>query len=117
VLLALGLLISIPLVVGGATLITELLVRFPVLVMAGAALLGWIAGHMIVTDAAVIHFIGPELSAQLDVPASIAGAIVVLVIGWWLKRRHQSDVSGASEAVRDAQDRVLAETTDIHKKH
>ena len=88
VLLALGLVISIPLVIGGATVITHLLDRFPILVMAGAGLLGWIAGHMIVTDAAVIAWIGPEMSAQLDVPASIVGVIVVLGIGWWIKRRR-----------------------------
>lgn len=88
VLLALGLIISIPLVIGGATLITALLDRFPVLVQAGAALLGWIAGHMVVTDAAVIYYIGAELSQRLDVPASIAGALLVLAIGWWIKRRR-----------------------------
>lgn len=88
VLLALGLIISIPLVIGGATLITALLDRFPILVQAGAALLGWIAGHMVVTDAAVIYYIGAELSQQLDVPASIVGAIVVLAIGAWIKRRR-----------------------------
>ena len=88
VLLALGLLISIPLVIGGATLITALLDRFPILVMAGAGLLGWIAGHMIVTDAAMIAWIGPEMSAMLDWPASIVGVIVVLAIGWWIKRRR-----------------------------
>ena len=89
VLLALGLIISIPLVIGGATVITALLDRFPILVQAGAALLGWIAGHMIVTDAAVIAWIGPELSSQLDIPASIVGVIVVLTIGWWIKRRRR----------------------------
>jgi YjbE family integral membrane protein len=89
VLLALGLLISIPLVIGGATIITALLDRFPILVMAGAGLLGWIAGHMIVTDAAVIAWIGPELSRQIDIPASIVGVITVLTIGWWIKRRRQ----------------------------
>lgn len=88
VLLALGLIISIPLVIGGATLITALLDRFPILVMAGAGLLGWIAGHMLATDAAVIHFIGPEMSARLDIPFSIVGVIVVLTIGWWIKRRR-----------------------------
>ena len=43
-----GLAISIPLIVAGATLIMALLTRFPVLVWAGAALLGWIAGELIV---------------------------------------------------------------------
>jgi YjbE family integral membrane protein len=117
VLLALGLIISIPLVIGGATLITALLDRFPILVMAGAALLGWIAGHMIVTDVAVIAWIGEEMSARLDMPASIVGVIVVLAIGWWLKRRRQEDVLTApAEAVRDAQDKILSGTTDIQKK-
>jgi len=89
VLLALGLVISIPLVIGGATVITALLDRFPILVQAGAALLGWIAGHMIATDAATIAWIGPELSSQIDIPASIVGAILVLLIGWWIKRRKR----------------------------
>jgi YjbE family integral membrane protein len=88
VLLALGLLISIPLVIGGATIITALLDRFPVLVMAGAGLLGWIAGHMIVTDAAVIAWLGAETSEMLDLPASVIGVIIVLAIGWWIKRRR-----------------------------
>ncbi len=100
VLLALGLIISIPLVIGGATLITALLDRFPILVMAGAGLLGWIAGHMIVTDAAVIAWIGAEASARLDYPASVLGVIVVLAIGWWLRRNRQPAASaegGAAE--------------------
>ena len=45
-----GLAISIPLIVAGATLIMALLTRYPVLVWAGAALLGWIAGELIVDD-------------------------------------------------------------------
>lgn len=88
VLLGLGLVISIPLVIGGATLITALLDRFPILVMAGAGLLGWIAGHMIVTDVAVIAWLGAETSEMLDLPASVVGVIVVLAIGWWIKRRR-----------------------------
>jgi YjbE family integral membrane protein len=117
VLLALGLIISIPLVIGGATIITALLDRFPILVMAGAGLLGWIAGHMIVTDAAVIAWIGPEMSSMIDIPASIVGVIVVLAIGSYLKRRHRAaeTVSAPAEAVREAQQTVLSETTDIKK--
>jgi YjbE family integral membrane protein len=115
VLLALGLIISIPLVIGGATIITALLDRFPILVMAGAGLLGWIAGHMIVTDAAVIAWIGPEMSAQLDIPASIIGVIVVLAIGSYIKRRRHAAAlaSAPAEAIRDAQETVLSETTDL----
>ena len=69
-LLILGLAISIPLIVAGAALIMALLNRLPILVWAGAALLGWIAGDVIATDPA-IHpklqalFAGP-LGAKLD---------------------------------------------------
>ena len=69
-LLILGLAISVPLIVAGAALIMALLTRLPVLVWAGAALLGWIAGDVIATDPAVhpkLHalFAGP-LGATLD---------------------------------------------------
>lgn len=49
-LLALGLGLSIPLIVAGAALIVTLLDRFPLLIGAGAALLGWIVGGVIATD-------------------------------------------------------------------
>ena len=49
-LLVLGLAISVPLIVAGAALIMALLTRLPVLVWAGAALLGWIAGEVMATD-------------------------------------------------------------------
>ncbi len=49
-LIVIGLLISIPLVVGGSTLIMALLSRFPVFVWGGAALLGWIAGELIASE-------------------------------------------------------------------
>jgi YjbE family integral membrane protein len=58
-LLILGLAISIPLIVAGAALIMALLTRLPVLVWAGAALLGWIAGEVIATDPVVL----PKLNA------------------------------------------------------
>jgi YjbE family integral membrane protein len=57
-LIILGLLVSIPLVVGGATLITGLLARFPIFVWAGAALLGWVAGELIASE--------PQLQAGFD---------------------------------------------------
>src|SRR6266566_566878 len=69
-LLILGLAISVPLIVAGAALIMALLARLPILVWGGAALLGWIAGTVIVTDPAVeagLHslFAG-ELGARLS---------------------------------------------------
>ena len=52
-LLILGLLISIPLVVFGATLLVHLMERFPVIITIGAGLIGWVAGEMLVTDPAL----------------------------------------------------------------
>jgi len=97
VLLAIGLAISIPLVIGGATLITAMLDRFPVLVQAGAALLGWIAGEMIVSDAAVVNWIGEDLAKQIYYPAAVVGAAVVLTIGAILRRRHARAAKTAKE--------------------
>jgi YjbE family integral membrane protein len=118
-LLVLGLAISIPLIVAGAALIMALLTRLPILVWAGAALLGWIAGEVIATDPAVapvLHRIfdgplGTGLDAMLaavgiaprfaggghgaEIICGIAGIIIVLVAGSiWRKRklRHVEEV-------------------------
>ncbi|MBR0713772.1 TerC family protein [Bradyrhizobium liaoningense] len=113
-LLVLGLAISVPLIVAGAALIMALLAKLPVLVWAGAALLGWIAGEVIATDPGVepkLHslFDGP-LGASLDsmlavlrIPPQFGhggagaeyfcaalGVIVVLVVGYIWRRRSLS---------------------------
>lgn len=80
VLLAFGLLLSIPLVVSGAALISTVLNRFPVLMWAGAALLGWIAGELLVADTIVAE--------QIPVAGWAAGAgaaIGVLISGFYLR--------------------------------
>ena len=87
-LLILGLAISIPLIVAGASLIIKLLERFPVLIWAGAALLGWIAGDMVVSDPALVERFGEPWSHRYELPASAFGAVAVLAVGWLLKRRH-----------------------------
>jgi YjbE family integral membrane protein len=51
-LIAFGLVLSIPLIIAGATMIMALLTRLPILVWAGAALLGWIAGELVTQDPA-----------------------------------------------------------------
>jgi YjbE family integral membrane protein len=76
-LLVLGLAISVPLIVAGAALIMALLNRLPILVWAGAALLGWIAGDVIATDPAV-H---PILQRFFDGPAGIKLDAVLATFG------------------------------------
>jgi YjbE family integral membrane protein len=108
-LIVLGLLISIPLVIAGSTLIMSLLTRYPVLVWAGGALLGWIAGELLVTDLVSVTqlqawnprlvVVDPEAAAGLRPVALILysaatlGALIVLLVGWVLvKRRHRAAV-------------------------
>ena len=87
-LLIAGLVISIPLIVLGASLITSLLTRFPVLVWAGAALLGWVAGEMFESDPWLIARFGEELLHKLEYPAAILGALLVLGLGYFIKSRR-----------------------------
>src|SRR5208282_1807939 len=81
-LLAIGLAVSIPLVVVGAALITALVERFAILVWAGAALLGWVAGEAIVTDPALSgHLaatIGANLTQQIAFAAPGTGAALAI---------------------------------------
>ena len=95
-LLVLGLAISIPLIVGGAALIMTILDRFPLLVWAGVALLGWIAGEVIVTDPVIAGAIVRQFDVatlhRVQIAASILGAVTVLAGGrvW----RHLSERGG-----------------------
>ncbi|MEJ0093117.1 MAG: TerC family protein [Methylocella sp.] len=81
-----GLVLSIPLIVFGSTLLIRLLDRFPALVWAGAALLGWIAGDLIGSDPALAAFLrthAPGLATWWFAPA---GAAFVLIAAWLLQR-------------------------------
>ncbi len=84
---AFGLLLSVPIIVWGSTLVLKLIDRFPLLVTFGAGLLGWIAGGMLVTDIALDPWLG-QVDATLRLTAEIAGALLVVGIGLWLARRH-----------------------------
>jgi YjbE family integral membrane protein len=78
-LILIGLAVSIPLIVAGAALIMSLLERFPILVWAGAGLLGWIVGEVIATDPVVEGFLAPKLGADgfhyFTLFAALVGAI------------------------------------------
>lgn len=86
--LVLGLLISIPLIVAGATLIMKLLEKFPVLIWAGAALLGWLAGEMLDNDPIMTRWLGPDVVHRLEYPMAIIGALAVVAVAYVIKRRQ-----------------------------
>jgi len=86
-LLITGLIISVPLIVAGAAVIMTLLSRLPILVWAGAALLGWVAGDMLVSDPWLLGTLGEELSQRIELPAAAIGAVFVVALGYVLSRR------------------------------
>lgn len=96
VLLVLGLTISVPLVVFGSALLLKVTERFPIVVWLGGALLGYIAGEMLVVDPALKDFID-RLSVSIQAPPAefgvgmgALGAIIVLASGKILRNRKEA---------------------------
>jgi YjbE family integral membrane protein len=87
-LLILGLGISIPLVIFGSTLLLGLMERFPVIITIGAALLGWVAGEMLISDPVVKDWVDAN-AAWLHYAGPAAGAVLVVAVGKWLAKRHE----------------------------
>ena len=85
VLIVLGLLISIPFIVTSSALILKLLTRFPIFVTAGGALLGYIAGELLVNDPLLVAWVAAE-APFLHFAAPIAGAVAVVVAGRGIAR-------------------------------
>ncbi|MCL4703000.1 MAG: TerC family protein [Burkholderiaceae bacterium] len=83
-----GLVVSIPLIVWGSTLVLRLLERFPIVITLGGALLGWIAGSMMISDIAVVRVIG-EPGTALHYGVGLAGAVLVVLIGKLLGARRK----------------------------
>lgn len=81
-----GIVVSIPIIVWGSKLVLKLMDRFPAVITLGGALLGWIAGDMIVSDVVV----KPHLEGApgwLHYVSAAAGAGLVVALGTWLARR------------------------------
>jgi len=99
-LLVVGLAISIPLVIVGSTLLLHLMERFPIIITIGGALIGLVAGEMLVTDRALrepLAAVGVSFDAEgrptaaglsLETIAGVIGAAAVVVSGAVLARRQ-----------------------------
>ncbi len=85
-LLVFGLVVSIPLVIAGSQLILKLIERFPLIILAGGGLLGWIAGKMLVEDVALMPWIEAQ-APWLEWVGPVAGVVVVLGVAQWMNRR------------------------------
>jgi len=97
-LLVLGLLISIPLVVYGASLMISLIKRFPFIVTLGAALIGYVAGEVIVTDPAVEPWVDAN-AHWMHIVVPLLGAVAVVDIGKFLAPSHVHEPHSVAEAV------------------
>jgi YjbE family integral membrane protein len=86
VLLIIGLATSIPLIIIGSTLLMKIMERYPIIITLGAALLGWLAGEMFVTDPAIAAWFKANVP-HADLIFGIGAAILVVVIGKWLHHR------------------------------
>jgi len=104
VLLVLGLLISIPLVVFGATMLMKLMETYPVIITVGAALIGYVAGEMLVTDPVVVEWFRANAHWMIDFEifsvfgrkfelsvAGLVGAVLVVAVGKWLGSREPTE--------------------------
>lgn len=100
-LLIFGLGLSVPLVIVGATFLTAVLDRFPILVWAGSALLGWVGGQTIVDDKdfdALIAVTGLYASHAALIGAGVGAVAVVVVGGLWRRWRLASSNAPRGES-------------------
>lgn len=86
-LLVIGLAISMPLVIFGSALILQILNRLPILIWAGGALLGYIAGEVMVTDPGIAPLL--HEAEWLHLGAPIAGAVLTVLIALAITRVKQ----------------------------
>jgi len=102
-LLAIGLVVSIPIILAGAAFVAALLDRFPILIWAGAALLGWIAGEVIVGDPAIAGrltaIFGEKLAQHVDLAATGAGAMLGIAAGGFWRRLHEMQVRAQTSRI------------------
>jgi YjbE family integral membrane protein len=93
-LLILGLAISIPLVIFGSTLLLKVMGRWPIIITIGAALLGWVAGEMAVSDPVGKDWIDAH-AAWLHYALPAAGAAIVVIVGKVLASRIEATEDAA----------------------
>jgi predicted tellurium resistance membrane protein TerC len=80
----------VPLIIAGSAVLMALLQRFPILVWAGGALLGWVAGDIISKDDALLKVFSTPTVEQLHLWAAAAGALFVVGVGYLLVRSRRT---------------------------
>jgi YjbE family integral membrane protein len=93
-LVVIGLLISVPIVVWGSTLVLKLVERFPIITYAGAAVLAYTAAHMIISEPLLDPVFDPSVLNRIATYAALV--VGVLAAGWWAAHRHTQPPASAS---------------------
>ncbi|AIL32759.1 TerC family protein [Basilea psittacipulmonis] len=85
-----GLLVSVPIIIWGSTLVLKLIDRFKIIIIFGAGLLGWIAGSMIMNDVGISNYVlnGHQPSSLIVRIAEVTCAIFVIALGSFLARKR-----------------------------
>jgi len=81
-----GLIVSVPIIVWGSKLIMKLMDRFPIIIIIGAGLLGWIAGDMAITDVAINEWVSTN-AIFLHWFSPVCGALIIVITGKLLATR------------------------------
>jgi YjbE family integral membrane protein len=92
-LVVIGLLISVPIVVWGSTLVLKLVERYPVITYIGAGVLAYTAAHMIVAEPLLASVFEPSLAARVATHVVLVAAVVGA--GWWSARRKPPQAAPA----------------------
>jgi nucleotide-binding universal stress UspA family protein len=95
-----GLVVSVPIIVWGSKFVMKLMDRYPVVIVLGGALLGWIAGDMTVTDVALKDWMAAHVPGANWI-GPILGALLVIAVGRWLSNR----TSGKRPALVELEER------------
>lgn len=75
-----GLVLSVPIIIGGSAIILRIMERFPVVIVLGGGLLGWLGGDLIATDKMVTGYL-KDMFSTVPQMGAIVGAVLVVAIG------------------------------------
>tara|TARA_Y100001936_G_scaffold209202_1_gene215175 strand:- start:10046 stop:10768 length:723 start_codon:yes stop_codon:yes gene_type:complete len=95
-----GLIISVPIIVWGSKLIMKLMDRFPVFIIIGAGLLGWIAGDMFTTDSIISEWVNNNASF-LQWLSPVLGVSIIVLTGKFLAFKSLKNKTSISDLIKD----------------
>ncbi|HMM20141.1 MAG TPA: TerC family protein [Selenomonadales bacterium] len=93
-LILIGLVISIPIIIWGSQLISAMMKKWPIIIIIGAAILGWTAGEMMLADQKAAPLLGAYTWTSWAVPVSLA--VFVIAVGLWIARGNKVTEQGGS---------------------